>query len=55
MKALPFIHQPDRMAQNASDASVADRCVSKKVILILHVSVTAFLRAGNPCETQQFI
>ena len=24
MKALPFIHQPDRMAQNASDASVAD-------------------------------
>ena len=24
MKALPFIHQPDRMAQNANDASVTD-------------------------------
>ena len=45
VKALPFIHQPDRVAPKASDVSAADW-------LYQH---TTFVRARNPCITPQFM
>ena len=58
VKALPFIHQPDRVARKASDVSAADWRNQKhgKIISYFFTCVvTAFLRAGNPCVIPQFI
>ena len=51
MKALPFIHQPDRVARKASDVSAADWQYqhTRKNIVFFTCVVMAFLRAGNPC------
>ena len=54
VKALPFIHQPDRVARKASDVSAADwryQTHVKKYRIFFTSVVTAFLRAGNPCTT----
>ena len=57
VKALPFIHQPDREARKANDVSTAywryQTLVKKKAYFFTSV-ITAFLRAGNPCLTPQF-
>ena len=53
-KASPFIHQPDRVAQKASDVSAADwryQTHVKKYDIFFTCAVTAFVRAGNPCIT----
>ena len=50
VKALPFIHQTDRVARKACDVSAADwryQTHVKKYRIFSRV-VTAFLRAGNP-------
>ena len=56
VKALPFIHQPDRVAPKASDVSAADclyQHTREKIRYFFTCVVTAFLRAGNPCLTPQ--
>ena len=54
VKALLFIHQPDRVARKASDVSAADwqyQTHVKKYDIFSSVLLTAFLRAGNPRVT----
>ena len=59
MKALPFIHQPDRVARKASDVSIADwryQTHIKKNIVFFHSCVMLRLFSGleifvwNPCS-----
>ena len=57
VKALPFIHQPDRVARKASDARAADwryQTHVKKYRIFSRV-FTALFRAGNHFITPQFI
>ena len=56
-KALPFIHQPDGVAQRASDVSAADWRYQTGVKKISYFSISvfaAFLRARNPCRTHKY-
>ena len=56
VRALWFIHQPDRVTQNVSNVLSADwqhQNIWKNNIFFTCV-VTAFLRTGNPCVTLQF-
>ena len=53
VKALPFIHQPYCVAPKASDVSAADWLYQYDIFFTC--VATAFLRAGNPCITPQFI
>ena len=57
VKALPFIHQPDRVAPKASDVSAADWLYQHtwKNTKFFHVCCYGFSQAGNPCITPQFI
>ena len=53
VKALVFIHQPDRVAPKANDVSAADWLYQhtwKKYDIF-----SPFLRAGTPCITPQFM
>ena len=52
VKALLFIHQPDRVALKASDVSAADWLYQHTFFTCV---VTAFLRARNPRITSQFM
>ena len=52
VKALPFIHHPDRVARKARDMSVADwRYQTREKISYFSGVVTVFPRAGNSCVT----
>ena len=51
VKALLFTHQPDRVVPKVSDVSAADWLYQHTWKNI----VTAFLRAGNPSITSQFM
>ena len=58
MKAnLPFIDQHDRVAQKACDVSAADWQYQTlcKINMFFFCVVTAFLRAGNPCNTRVYL
>ena len=58
VKALPFIHQPNQVAQKASDVSVGYgqyQTRVKKIPYFFTCVVTAFLRAGTPRRTREFI
>ena len=55
MRALPLIHQHDRVARKASDVSVADDINHVKSYIFLECVLTTFLRGGNACITLQFI
>ena len=57
VKALPFIHQPNRMAPKASDVSLADWLYQHtwKSTIFFTFFVTVFLRAENPSITPQFM
>ena len=56
VKALPFIHQPDRVTPKASDVKLIGYINTyKKISYFSTCVVTAFLRAGNPCITPQFV
>ena len=51
VKALPFIHQPDRVARKACEVSATDwqyQTHVKKYRFFFMCVVTAFVRAGNP-------
>ena len=53
VKALPFIHHPDRVARKARDMSVADwrYQTREKISYFFRFVVTVFPRAGNSCVT----
>ena len=59
VKALPFIHQPDRVVRKASDVSAADWLYQTHVKIYRIFSRVLFrlfrLRAGNPCITPKFM
>ena len=57
VKALPFIHQPDRVAPKASDVQQLFGHINTREYIryFFTLVVTAFLRAGNPCITPQFM
>ena len=51
VKALPFFHQPDRVAPKTSNVSAADLRHQSH----LKNMVILFRWAGNPCITPRFI
>ena len=57
VKALPFIHQPDRVAPKASDVQQLFGYINTREYIryFFTLVVTAFLRAGNPCITPQLM
>ena len=55
VKALPLIHQPERVARKANDVSAVDwryqTHVKKISYLFTCVVIASVLRDGNPCIT----
>ena len=57
VKALPFIHQPDRGRQRLVTCKQLIGYINtrEKIRYLFTCVVTTFLRAGNPCITPQFM
>ena len=57
VKALPFIHQPDRVAPKAGDVSAAGLLYQHtwKNTKFFHACCYGFYRAVNPCLTPHFM